>query len=112
MQQLPLPFHLNRLPTLESRPTSRHMSEKMDVDSEESHETQSHSSRSQFSSPNSRNGESISLSGLGKLEDPFKFERDHSRERKPGGRSESLIAMRLKDLAVLSRQRDGEEDGL
>ena len=117
-QQQPRPFHLTRLPTLESRPSSRHtsdsMNNSMDVDSEGSHETHSH--RSPFSSPNSRNGEPVPLSGLRKLEDPFQFERDHSRERMPGARSESLIAMRLKDLAVLSRQRadpdGGEEEGV
>ena len=90
---LPLPFH--RLPALECRPAS---SEKMDVDSEEGLESQS-----QFSSPR----ESSSV-GKGKLEDPFQFERGQSRER---GRSESLIAMRLKGLAVLSRQQEGNGDG-
>ena len=89
---LPLPFHLT---TLESRPAS---SEKMEVDSEEGLE-----SRSPFSSPRE-----LSSVGKGKLEDPFQFERGQSRER---GRSESLIAMRLKGLAVLSRQQEGDGDG-
>jgi hypothetical protein len=99
---MPLPFHLNILPTLDSRPSSGRMSDGMDIDSEES----------QFSSPISKSGgDAGPLSVVRRLEDPFQFERDHSRERKPGGRSESLIAMRLKDLAFLGKGRDGGEEG-
>lgn len=103
-------FQLRTLPTLESRPTSRQMSDgtmSMDVDSEQSQETESN--RSQFSSPSSKNS-SHPFSPVRKLEDPFHFERDRSRERRADGRSESLIAMRLKDLAFMNGKRDGEED--
>ena len=93
----PLPFMINALPTLESRPASRQMSDGMDVDSDRSQETQSN--RSQLSSPSSKYGDPYPLSSVRNLEDPFHFERDRSRERKLGGRSESLLSKRLKDLA-------------
>lgn len=101
----PLPF---ALPTLESRPASRQMSDGMDVDSEQSHETQS--SRSAFSSPMSKNGDGQQpFNGVvRKLDDPFNFDRDRSRERRPGGRSESLISRKLRDLAFQGRL-DGDE---
>ncbi|KAK3111267.1 hypothetical protein LTR53_013657, partial [Teratosphaeriaceae sp. CCFEE 6253] len=41
------------------------------------------------------------------LDNPFTFERDRSREPKPGARSESLLARRLKDLAM---RCDGDSD--
>ena len=107
IQQFALPFNRNILPTLESRPSSRQMSDGMDVDSEESQETQS--SRSHFSSPNSGKNENP-LTVVRRLEDPFHFERDRSLERKPGGRSESLIAKRLRDLAFLGKQGEGSGD--
>lgn len=107
-QQFPLPLHRTLLPTLDSRPSSRQMSDGMDIDSEGSQETRSN--RSQFSSPTS--GKSENPFALArKLDDPFQFERDRSLERKPGGRSESLIAKRLRDLAFLGKQSEGGEDG-
>jgi hypothetical protein len=48
------------------------------------------------------------INGVKKLEDPFNFERDRSRERKPGQRSESLLSRRLKDLAFQA-QSNGED---
>lgn len=90
----PLPF---ALPTLESRPASRQMSDRMDVDSEQSQETPS--GLSTFSSPTSKNGDGWSLHGARKLDDIFSFDRDRSRERQPGARSESLLSRKLKDLA-------------
>lgn len=97
----PLPF---ALPTLESRPASRQMSDGMDVDSDRSQET-----RSALSSPTSKNGEGHSANGMGRrrLDDPFDFDRDRSRERKPGGRSESLLSRKLRGLAFQGG-RDGE----
>ena len=97
----PLPFVL---PTLESRPGSRHLSDGMDVDSDRSQETMSN--RSTFSSPTSTNGQPNAIASP-KLNDPFVFERDHSRERNPGGRSESLLSKRLRDLAFQA-QNNGE----
>ena len=107
IHQLPLPLHFHALPTLESRPASRQMSDGMDVDSEHSQETQP--SRSQFSSPTSKGSDCNPVAVVKRLEDPFTFERDRSRERKPGGRSESLLSMRLKDLAFQAQQSNGED---
>ncbi|KAK5676364.1 hypothetical protein LTS10_011176 [Elasticomyces elasticus] len=92
-----LPFDVQQLSPLQSRPSSRHQVGSMDVDSDRSQETQS--SRSALSPPTSAQGH-MSFAGLRKLEDPFVFERDRSRERQPGARSESLISRRLRDLAV------------
>lgn len=103
----PLPF---ALPTLESRPASRQMSDGMDVDSEPSQETQS--TLSPLASPTSQNDAVTSpLSQGRKLDDPFNFERDRSRERKPGGRSESLLSKRLRDLAFQAQGGNGEGAG-
>ncbi|KAK3703854.1 hypothetical protein LTR37_014177 [Vermiconidia calcicola] len=101
----PLPY---ALPTLESRLASRQMSDGMDVDSERSLETQSNGSP--LGSPTSKHAESQHLSNVRKLHDPFSFERDRSRERRPEGRSESLLSRRLKDLAFQA-QRNGEDVG-
>lgn len=99
----PLPF---ALPTLESRPASRQMSDGMDIDSEQSHETRS--GRSTFSSPTSKNGDGPQLIGARRLDDPFDFDRNRSRERRPGVRSESLLSRKLRDLAFQGRL-DGED---
>lgn len=104
MPMQPMPFHINTLPTLESRPASRRLSDNMDVDSEQSQEMQSN--RSQLSSPTSKNGDANPISNVKKLDDPFNFERDRSRERTPGGRSESLLSRRLRDLAFRAQAND------
>ena len=100
----PMPFPIDALPTLESRPASRQTD--MELDSEPS-------SRSALSSSTStkNDGESSDpLSVARRLDDPFDFGRDRSRERKPGGRSESLLSRRLKDLAFQVQQKgNGEE---
>ncbi|KAK5726234.1 hypothetical protein LTR17_012950 [Elasticomyces elasticus] len=92
-----LPFDVQQLSPLQSRPSSRNQVGSMDVDSDRSQETQS--SQSALPPPTSSQGQ-MSLAGLRKLEEPFVFERDRSRERQPGARSESLISRRLRDLAV------------
>ncbi|KAK3655228.1 hypothetical protein LTR56_003649 [Elasticomyces elasticus] len=92
-----LPFDIMQSSASESRPSSRQRFGSMDVDSDRSQETQS--SQSALSPPTSAQGH-MSFAGLRKLEDPFVFERDRSRERQPGARSESLISRRLRDLAV------------
>ena len=97
MPMQPLPFHMNALPTLESRPASRQASDEMELDSEQSHETLSN--RSAFSPPNSQNGDVMSSQSFRRFENPFNFERDHSREGQPGMRSESLLSRRLRDMA-------------
>lgn len=96
----PLPLHVRPLSPLESRPSSRQMSsDGMDIDSQGTQ-----SSRSALASPTSTNGELPSLSALRRLDDPFSFERDRSRERTQSGRSESLLSRRLKDLAFQSQE--------
>ena len=106
--RLPLPFHISPLPTLESRPASRQMSDGMDIESEWSQDTQSDGSQSTSQAFSS--GDSQPMSAVRSLDDPFNFERDRSRERKPGARSESLLSMRLKGLAFQAQQRDGEDE--
>ncbi|KAM3423823.1 hypothetical protein BST61_g1222 [Cercospora zeina] len=87
-----LPRQFTTLPTLPSRPSSRSFSDNMDLDSG------SQGTRSPLS-PASTQGDEMRRS-ISKLEDPFTFERDRSRERRSGnGNSESLIARRLMDLA-------------
>ncbi|KAK5729051.1 hypothetical protein LTR15_002192 [Elasticomyces elasticus] len=92
-----LPFDVHELSPLQSRPSSGHQVGSMDVDSDRSQDTQS--SQSILSPPRPSQGQ-MSFVGLQKLEDPFVFERDRSRERQPGARSESLLSRRLRDLAV------------
>lgn len=95
--QLPL-TSLNTLPTLESRPSSRQNDDvnAMDLDSPPT-----------ISSPSST---SDPLQVVRKLDDPFKFERDRSRERKPGGRSESLLSRKLRDLAFQAQNGSGGDE--
>lgn len=102
-----LPFHRNIMPTLESRPSSRHMSDGMDVDSQPS--KGSSSTRSPYSSPTCANGDSGSSNDIRRLDEPLNFDRDRSRERQPGQRSESLLSRRLKDLAF-QIQGNGESE--
>ncbi|KAK0347988.1 hypothetical protein LTR91_001873 [Friedmanniomyces endolithicus] len=108
----PLPFDVRPLSPLESRPSSRQQMGSdggMDVDSDRSQGTQSE--RSAFSPPAPaalRDGADRTGLALGELEDPFTFERDRSRERVAGGRSESLLSRRLRGLVV---RRGEEEDG-
>ena len=97
-----LPLQLNILPTLESRPASR--SERMDIDSDRSNEGMSVCSP--LSSPGSKD-EGLSFQPLPHLGDPFTFERDTSRERRPPRlRQESLLSQRLMDLAFQGRGDD------
>lgn len=100
----PLPFHHNVLPTVESRPSSRQTNDGMELGSDRSHETQS--SRSPCISPTRRPGEPWQAPSFRRLNDPLNFERDSSRERQPGVKSESLLSSRLRDLAF---QRYGQE---
>ncbi|KAK4544606.1 hypothetical protein LTR36_004178 [Oleoguttula mirabilis] len=100
----PLPCDITTLSPLKSRPASRETSDGMDVDSDRSPGTQS--SRSALPSPTSRNHESVQLWNVRRLEDPFNFERDHSRERQPDACIESLLSRRLKDWAFGQRERD------
>ncbi|GIZ37117.1 hypothetical protein CKM354_000057700 [Cercospora kikuchii] len=87
-----LPRQFTTLPTLLSRPSSRSFSDNMDLDSG------SQGTRSPLS-PASTQGDEMRRS-IPKLDDPFTFERDRSRERRSGnGNNESLIARRLMDLA-------------
>ncbi|KAF2161420.1 hypothetical protein M409DRAFT_59126 [Zasmidium cellare ATCC 36951] len=94
-----LPRHFTTLPALESRPSSRHVS---DINSMDLDDSTSPSVRSQTSSdgeqklvvlPSSRNG----------LQDPFEFPRDRSR---PSSRNESLLSKRLLDLAVQNQNQN------
>jgi hypothetical protein len=88
------------LPTLESRPASR-QTEIMDVDSQvsqEMRETLSPMSSSGMLSP----ARSRVERGSCDEEDPFVFERDRSRERRPvdGGKGDSVLSQRLRGLAL------------
>ncbi|KAK4553642.1 hypothetical protein LTR86_009140 [Recurvomyces mirabilis] len=89
----PLPFHIETLSPLDSRPASRSQMSPMSTDND------SQWSESTTLSPGSRMAESAQLASIRKLDEPFSFERDRSRERQPGARSESLLSRRLKDLA-------------
>ncbi|CAK4033731.1 Hypothetical predicted protein [Lecanosticta acicola] len=92
-----LPRHFTMLPTLESRPSSRHFGDGMDVDSVSP-------GTSSVKSPRSSNGETPTKI-VPRLEDPFDFQRDRSRERRNGTRSESLLSKRLMDLAFQGQNR-------
>lgn len=101
----PLPFHVSPLQRLESRPSSRKMSDgMMDIDCDlTSHETQS--LRSALSSPTSKKGEPIAGLDVRSLQEPFNFEKkegsrpDLSGPVAGGARNESLLSRRLRDLA-------------
>lgn len=91
-----LPRHIMALPTLQSRPASPRMGCHIDDDS----------------------GSEVSLLTLdshhpnlmSRLEDPFTFERDRSRERQGRHGSESLLSKRLMDLVFQARsQLQGDE---
>ncbi|RMY65599.1 hypothetical protein D0863_09020 [Hortaea werneckii] len=101
MPMQPLPYFSNPLSPLESRPASRQTSEGMELDSEHSHEP--------FSPLSKRAGEHTPHSSFPRLDDPFNFERDRSRERRPEPRGESLLSSRLKEFA-LQGQQGGPED--
>ncbi|KAK4632277.1 hypothetical protein CLAFUW4_03428 [Fulvia fulva] len=94
----PLPRHSTVLSSLESRPGSRQYSDGMDLDS---HSQCSPSVRS----PTSRNGDPCKRHAVPRLQDPFSFERDTSRERRSGVRNESLLSQRLMDLAFQKQAR-------
>jgi hypothetical protein len=97
------PSRLPPLPTLDSRPSSRHTNDVMDIDAmSPSSDLKSAGETSPLES------RSKQLDVIKKLDDPFTFERDRSRERKPGGRSESLLSRRLKDLAFPAQSRDAD----
>ncbi|KAK0312113.1 hypothetical protein LTR01_003027 [Friedmanniomyces endolithicus] len=110
----PLPFDVRPLSPLDSRPSSRQQmsaSDGMDVDSDRSQGTRS--SRGGFSPPSAglREGpEKAFPAAREQLEDPFTFERDRSRERVAGMRSESLLSRRLRALVVRTGEREGLED--
>lgn len=92
-----LPRHFTTLPTLQSRPASRSFSDNMDVDSG------SQGTRSPMS-PTSPQGDEMTRS-MPRLDDPFVFERDRSRERRSGKNgNESLLSKRLMDLAFQKQQ--------
>lgn len=104
-QQMPmptLPRHFTMLPTVESRPSSRHLSDGMDVDSVSP-------GTSSVKSPVSSHGETPTKP-VPRLDNPFDFQRDRSRERRQGGRSESLLSRRLMDLAFQGQNRQGNND--
>ncbi|KAF2771926.1 hypothetical protein EJ03DRAFT_11391 [Teratosphaeria nubilosa] len=112
----PLPFHVSRqMSPLESRPSSRQLSNAtsiMDIDSQRSDETVS--PRSALASPTvPRHGDAFGEGkGWRRLEDPFNFGRDTSRERQVSGTgNESLLSRRLRDLAVQAQRRSGNENG-
>jgi hypothetical protein len=107
-----LPFHdcrrhqVNQLSPLESRPSSRQMSDGIDVDSD--HSTQLSPASQAFSAGPLSPGSQVGDGDEAVLRDPFKFEREPSRERSSGlggGRSESLLSRRLRDLAVQAQKR-------
>ncbi|USW50192.1 hypothetical protein Slin15195_G035110 [Septoria linicola] len=93
-----LPRHFTALPTLQSRPASRSFSDNMELDSG------SQGTRSPLS-PSSTQGEDM-MRSIPRLDDPFVFERDRSRERRSNhGGNESLLSKRLMDLAF-QKQRE------
>jgi hypothetical protein len=97
------PSRMPPLPTLQSRPSSRHTNDVMDLDvASPASDVRSSGEISPLES------KSKQLDVIKKLDDPFTFERDRSRERKPGGRSESLLSRRLKDLAFPAQSRDAD----
>jgi len=123
----PLPFHVNPLPPpSDSLPGSRQLggpSDSMDLVFERSLESTHVSPRSaavssSLAAQQQQQQQQQARSGGGgdahqpltdtvrrRLDDPFNFERDHSRERGGpggggGGRSESLLSRRLRDLAM------------
>ncbi|KAF7189097.1 hypothetical protein HII31_09519 [Pseudocercospora fuligena] len=99
-----LPRQFTTLPTLDSRPASRAFSDVMEVDSG----SQGTSSVRSPVSPTLSNGDTPNKY-VPLLEDPFHFERDHSRERRTGTKNESLLSKRLMDLAF-QRQNGRSSD--
>ena len=97
----PLPFDVHQLSPLQSRPSSRAQMSPLELDSDQSQTALSPITLDDFQTQ---------LKAVRKLEDPFNFERDHSRERAPGARSESLLSMRLKDLAFQARRNGVADD--
>ncbi|WPG97298.1 Hypothetical protein R9X50_00007200 [Acrodontium crateriforme] len=108
----PLPRHGRiAMSRLESRPASRQLSDgMMDIDSEDNPSQETQSSRSTLSSPQSRY-ENGSRDVFVRLDDPFRFVREVSRERGQTGigRNESLLSRRLKDLAMQNRDQGLDE---
>lgn len=102
-----LPRQYTALPTLESRPASRQFSDYMEVDS-------GAQDMASMRSPASSAGVTPQQQeGLPRLEDPFlTFERDRSRERRTGPRSESLLSRRLMDLAFQNQTTGSYEKEL
>ncbi|KAJ9621973.1 hypothetical protein H2203_006854 [Taxawa tesnikishii (nom. ined.)] len=98
----PSPYTCSRLPTLESRPTSRDQNDGMEIDEqqfEEKRSSVSPLSPTPFKKPcrlNHVRSESDNLHG-----ETLSFSRESSRERVI--HSESLIARRLKDLEMRSQ---------
>lgn len=98
-----MPRHFTALETLESRPTSRQMGDYVEFESG-SHDTVS--MRSSRLSPTFDGHASNSKS---KLDDPFNFKRDTSREGRSGQRNESLLSKRLMDLAFQARAQQQDD---
>ena len=99
--QHPFPYYETSLPGLEPRSPNAINDDRMDIDLEQSQE-------SYTSSKNATRGEAKSLTSTRQLDDPFSFDRDRSRERKPNGRSESLLSRRLKDLAFQAARSNSD----
>ncbi|KAK5112390.1 hypothetical protein LTR62_004353 [Meristemomyces frigidus] len=133
-----LPYDIEQLSPLDSRPASRAQMNSMDVDSQWSGATVS---------PRSRLGQTERFDGIVRVTlaifqprqqhefatapqsldvltvegtptlphlpvSPFTFERNRSRERHPGVGSESLLSRRLKDLAFQEQPQGSDGDGL
>lgn len=99
----PLSFHRTILPTLESRPASRNFADDMDVDSEQTREGPANGLIGsapvwELAAP---------LNPFRKLDEPFSFDRDRSRERKVDGQSQSLLSRKLRDLAFQAHGNGG-----
>lgn len=93
------PYRLSsvqRLPTLESRPSSRGLSSEDKTDSEAPQA--SVSPFSTFHKPKGLNIRNLAMDASGPTR--LTFSREASRERKSGVKSESLLSMRLKDLEM------------
>jgi hypothetical protein len=94
-----LPRHFSMLATLDSRPGSRQTSDGLGID------PGSPDARSPLASPTMA---IRSQHTSPRLQEPFNFGRDRSRERRSVSRNESLLSKRLMDLAV-QQQQDRQE---
>ncbi|GAB7350219.1 hypothetical protein MBLNU459_g0875t1 [Dothideomycetes sp. NU459] len=101
--------HLERLPTLESRPASRGLSDTMDLDS-----TVTTDDKTSPISPLSPTNNSWRVKNLSprrrgdsqhSVPEPLTFSREQSRERAAGTRTESLLSRRLKSLEMRGQDK-------